>query len=328
MNPKTNTERILTGIQSSGIPHLGNLLGAIMPAIAHAKKTPQPALFFIANLHTLTSQQDPKKLLQHTQSTAAAWLACGLNTKKDLLYRQSMIPEVCELAWYLSCLTPYPMLANAHAFKTKAQNLVHINAGLFTYPVLMAADILLYQATHVPVGKDQQQHLEIARNIARSFNNTYTPILTVPQALIQEKIATIPGVDGRKMSKSYKNTVNIFATTQEITKAIMRIKTDNTPLGEPKNPDKCIVFQLFQTVASPSDTQTMRQHYLAGGYGYHHAKKELIQRILSTFSEQRQAFHHYAQSPETMHLLQASEQKARTIAQQTLRQIRATIGTA
>lgn len=320
-------QRILTGIQSTGIPHLGNLLGSIHPALALAKKNPQPAFFFIADLHTLTTQHDPQKIKHFTYATTAAWLAAGFDTQKDHLYRQSHIPQVCELTWYLTCFTPYPMLSNAHAFKDKAKQLSHVTAGLFTYPILMAADILLYHATHIPVGKDQQQHIEITRDIARTFNHQYGSLLTIPQAHIKEDVAIIPGTDGRKMSKSYHNTINIFDPEPLLAKTIMQIKTDSTPLNQPKNPDTCPLFNLFQLLATPTDTQQMRTNYLTPGYGYQAAKKELLHLILTTFSEQRKTFTHYMQAPHLLEkILQASEANVTPIAMQTLSTLRKAIG--
>ncbi len=319
--------RILTGIQSTGIPHLGNLLGAIQPAIATAKKTQQQAYFFIADLHALTTQQDPKKIKTYTYATAAAWLACGLDPNQHILYRQSHIPEVCELTWYLACFTNYTTLTKAHAFKDKAANLFKVSAGLFTYPILMAADILLYQATHIPVGKDQKQHIEIARDIAQTLNRQYGNLFTIPQAQIQEKIATIPGIDGRKMSKSYQNTINIFAPEAQLKKNIMQIVTQSTPLEAPKDPNNCPIFNLYQHIAPPNDIQTMKNHYLSGGYGYYAAKKELFTTILHRFKAERKAFDHYMQTPEKLEeILRQGEIKARVTAIKTLTSIRQKMG--
>lgn len=234
--------RILTGIQSSGVPHLGNLLGAIIPAIEISKDSNNESFFFIADLHSLTTLKDAEARKENVYSVAAAWLAFGFNTQKNIFYRQSDIPEVCELTWYLNCFTPYPMLANAHSFKDKASNLADVNAGLFDYPVLMAADILLYDAEVVPVGKDQQQHLEMTRDIAGTFNRIVGDTLVVPGAKISEEVMTVPGTDGRKMSKSYNNYINIFLPDKELRKQVMGIVTDSTPLEEPKNPNTCNVF--------------------------------------------------------------------------------------
>jgi len=322
--------RILTGIQSSGRPHLGNLLGAILPAIrltSQSNKQSEKSFFFIADLHSLTTIKNPIERVNNTRAIAAAWLACGLDTSHHLLYRQSRIPEVCELAWYLSCFTPYPMLANAHSFKDKSDRLADVNAGLFTYPVLMAADILLYDATIVPVGKDQKQHLEMTRDIALAFNRQYGEIFTLPQAFINENVMTILGTDGQKMSKSYGNTIDIFLPEKELKKQIMSIQTDSTPLESPKNPDTCLVFKMYSHLAQPSQIEEMRQKYLAGNYGYGHAKKELLEIILATFSKERKLFDFYMNDSAALEeKLVASEKKVRTIARKKLKQVRTCMG--
>jgi tryptophanyl-tRNA synthetase len=235
--------RILTGIQSTGRPHLGNLLGAILPAIELSKNPAHDSLYFIADLHSLTTVRDPALLRQNTYAVAAAWLACGFDTEKNLFYRQSDVPQVTELTWYLSCFTPYPMLANAHSFKDKSDRLSDVNAGLFTYPVLMAADILLYDAEVVPVGKDQVQHLEIARDIAQAFNSRYGETLVLPRPRVDEQVMLVPGVDGQKMSKSYGNIIDIFVPEKELLKTIKSIISDSTPLEQPKDPTKDVTFR-------------------------------------------------------------------------------------
>ncbi|MDP4679148.1 MAG: tryptophan--tRNA ligase, partial [Cyclobacteriaceae bacterium] len=233
--------RILTGIQSSGRPHLGNILGAIQPAIQLAKEQDDESLLFIADLHSFTTIKDPLLRKENTKAVAAAWLAFGLDTSKTIFYRQSMVPEVCELNWYLNCITPFPMLANAHSFKDKSNRLADVNAGLFTYPVLMASDIVLYDANIVPVGKDQKQHLEMARDIARRFNDQFGETFIIPEARIDDNLMTIPGTDGQKMSKSYGNIIDLFLPEKELKKNVMGIITDSTPLEEPKDPDTCNV---------------------------------------------------------------------------------------
>src|SRR6476469_8539358 len=285
--------RILTGIQSTGRPHLGNLLGAILPAIELSKNPANDSLYFIADLHSLTTVRDPEVLRAHTYAVAAAWLACGFDTEKNLFYRQSDVPQVTELTWYLSCFTPYPMLANAHSFKDKSDRLSDVNAGLFTYPVLMAADILLYDAEFVPVGKDQIQHLEIARDIASAFNSRYGETFVPPQARVDEQLMTIPGIDGQKMSKSYGNILDIFAPEKELLKAVRSILSDSTPLEAPKNPDTDITFKLFSLLATPAETEEMRRNYLAGGYGYGHAKTALYELIMRRFAPEREKFNFY-----------------------------------
>nr|MCU0399357.1 tryptophan--tRNA ligase [Cyclobacteriaceae bacterium] len=226
--------RILTGIQSSGRPHLGNLLGAIIPAIKLSKNPDNESFFFIADLHSLTTIKDSQVRSDNVRAVAAAWLAFGFDVEKNYLYRQSRIPEVCELAWYLNCFTPFPMLANAHSFKDKADRLSDVNAGLFTYPVLMTADIILYDANVVPVGKDQKQHLEMARDIATSFNLQYGETFVIPEARIEEHLMVIPGTDGQKMSKSYGNIIDIFLPDKQLLKQIKSIVSDSTPLEAPK----------------------------------------------------------------------------------------------
>ena len=319
--------RILTGIQSTGQPHLGNILGAMMPAIKLAKDPAHEALFFIADLHTLTTIKDPVQRQAYSYATAATWLACGLDTKEVTLFRQSQVPAVCELAWYFSCLTPYPMLANAHAFKDKAARLSDVSAGLFTYPVLMAADILLYGATVVPVGQDQRQHLEIARDIAASFNRQYGETFVLPQPQTKASVRTIPGTDGQKMSKSYHNTINPFLPERALKKTIMAIKTDSTPLDQPKDPDRCIIFGLYKVLADATQTARLRQKYLAGGYGYGHAKQALLALILEQFATERQRFQDYMQDRSALERqLAQGEAKANAIAEKTLEKVRTKLG--
>jgi tryptophanyl-tRNA synthetase len=285
--------RILTGIQSTGRPHLGNLLGAILPAIELSKNPTNDSLYFIADLHSLTTVRDPDLLRANTYAVAAAWLACGFDTEKNLFYRQSDVPQVTELTWYLSCFTPYPMLANAHSFKDKSDKLSDVNAGLFTYPVLMAADILLYDAEIVPVGKDQIQHLEIARDIASAFNARYGETLVLPEARVDAQLMTIPGTDGAKMSKSYGNIIDIFLPEKDLLKTIKTIISDSTPLEAPKSPDEDTTFKLYSLLATAEETAAMRRNYEAGGYGYGHAKKELYELILRRFAPERERFNFY-----------------------------------
>jgi tryptophanyl-tRNA synthetase len=319
--------RVLTGIQSSGRPHLGNVLGAIIPAIRLSQQDQNESFFFIADLHSLTTIRDARTRTENVRAVAAAWLAFGFDTTKNFLYRQSRIPEVCELTWYLNCFTPYPMLANAHSFKDKADRLAEVNAGLFTYPVLMAADILLYDAEVVPVGKDQKQHLEITRDIASSFNNLYGETFVVPEARIEEHVMTIPGTDGQKMSKSYGNTIDIFASEKELLKQVRSIVSDSTPLEAPKNPDKDTTFTLYALLASDDDRENMRRRYLAGNYGYGHAKQELYELILRKFEEPRKAFQFYMSHPEELEeKLREGEKKARNIAQEVLNRVRRKLG--
>lgn len=319
--------RILTGIQSSGRPHLGNLLGAIIPAIKLSKIPGNESFFFIADLHSLTTIKDAATRTQNVNAVAAAWLAFGFDIEKNLLYRQSRIPEVCELAWYLSCFTPFPMLANAHSFKDKSDKLADVNAGLFTYPVLMTADIILYDANQVPVGKDQKQHLEMARDIAASFNSQYGETFVLPEAKIEENVMTIPGTDGQKMSKSYGNTIDIFLPDKELRKQIMSIVTDSTPMEAPKNPEKDNVFAIYKLVATAEQTEALRQKYLAGNFGYGHAKQELFELIIAKYATEREAFNFYMSNlPELEKKLQHSEAKATVIAREVLNRVRVKLG--
>ncbi len=319
--------RILTGIQSTGRPHLGNLLGAILPAIELSKSSANDSLYFIADLHSLTTVRDPALLRQNTYAVAAAWLACGFDTDKNLFYRQSDVPQVTELTWYLSCFTPYPMLANAHSFKDKSDRLSDVNAGLFTYPVLMAADILLYDAEVVPVGKDQVQHLEIARDIATAFNNRYGETLVLPRPRVDEQVMIIPGIDGQKMSKSYGNTIDVFAPEKELLKTIKSIISDSTPLEEPKDHTKDVTFKLYSLLASPEQTATMRANYEAGGYGYGHAKKELYELIMQRFGEERRLFSYYLENlPELDARLAEGARKAQAYGAGVLAKVREKVG--
>lgn len=320
--------RVLTGIQSSGRPHLGNILGAIVPAIELTKKESDESFIFIADLHSLTTIKAGNERIQNTMAVAAAWLAFGLDIEKTVFYRQSMIPEVTELTWYLNCFTPFPMLANAHSFKDKADRLADVNAGLFVYPVLMAADILLYSANIVPVGKDQLQHLEMARDIASSFNHKMdADIFTLPEARISEEVMIIPGTDGHKMSKSRNNFIDIFLPEKELKKNVNSIITDSTPLEEPKDPDTCNVFKLFALVANESQTAELRNKYLEGNFGYGHAKKEFLDLILSKYSEERKAFNYYMENTaELEQKLAQGEARAKEASREILQKVRKALG--
>jgi tryptophanyl-tRNA synthetase len=319
--------RILTGIQSSGRPHLGNLLGAIIPAIQLSKQAGNESLFFIADLHSLTSIKNAQQRIDNVNAVAAAWLAFGFDLEHNLLYRQSRIPEVCELTWYLSCFTPFPMLANAHSFKDKSDRLSDVNAGLFTYPVLMTADIILYDGKYVPVGKDQKQHLEMARDIATAFNSIYGDTFVVPEAKIAEEVMTVPGTDGQKMSKSYGNIIDIFLPDKELRKQVMSIITDSTPMEAPKNPQSDNVFAIYKSLATTEQSEALRQKYIAGNFGYGHAKQELFELILSKFEKEREAFTFYMSNlPELENKLRQSESKAREIAREVLGRVRSKLG--
>ena len=319
--------RILTGIQSSGRPHLGNLLGAIIPAIKLSQQTGNESFFFIADLHSLTTIKDANVRKENVQAVAAAWLAFGFDIERNVLYRQSHIPEVCELTWYLDCFTPFPMLANAHSFKDKSDRLADVNAGLFTYPVLMTADIILYNAHFVPVGKDQRQHVEMARDIASTFNNLYGETFIVPEVRIEEEVMTIPGTDGEKMSKSYGNFIDIFLPDKELRKQVMSIVTDSTPIEAPKNPDSDKVIAIYQLMATPDQTALMKKKYREGNYGYGHAKQELFELIVSKFAKEREAFNFYMSHPEELEkkLLQG-EGRARVVAHEVIEKVRKKLG--
>jgi tryptophanyl-tRNA synthetase len=319
--------RILTGIQSSGRPHLGNLLGAIIPAIKLSEQRGNESFFFIADLHSLTSIKDATTRKENTRAVTAAWLAFGFDSDKNVLYRQSQIPEVCELTWYLNCFTPFPMLANAHSFKDKSDRLSDVNAGLFIYPVLMTADIILYDANYVPVGKDQRQHLEMARDIASTFNTHYGETFVVPEAKIEEQVMTVPGTDGQKMSKSYNNFIDIFLPDKELLKQIKTIVTDSTPIDQPKNPDTDNVFSIYKLIASHEQTESLKAKYLGGNYGYGHAKQELYELIIQKYANERKAFNFYMSNPQELeNKLVAGEERARVIALDVLNRVRAKLG--
>lgn len=319
--------RILTGVQSTGTPHLGNLLGAVLPAIAMAEEAENESFLFIADLHSLTQIKDGATLRQHTFNTAAAWLACGLDTDKTVFYKQSDVSEVTELAWYLNCFYPYQRLTLAHSFKDKADRLQDVNAGLFSYPMLMAADILLYDADIVPVGKDQLQHLEMTRDVGARFNHQQGETFILPQAKIQEATQYVPGTDGEKMSKSKNNIIDVFLAEKKLRKQIMGIKTDSTPLEDPKDPENCNVFAIYSLLANPNQTEALKQQYLAGGMGYGHAKQALFELILETFEEPRKRYDYYQANPaEVTIALTKGAKKAREIAHEVLLRVRNKIG--
>lgn len=319
--------RILTGVQSTGTPHLGNLLGAVLPAIAMADQPENESFLFIADLHSLTQIKDGAVLREHTFNTAAAWLACGLDTDKTVFYKQSDVSQVTELNWYLSCFFPYQRLTLAHSFKDKADHLADVNAGLFSYPMLMAADILLYDAEIVPVGKDQLQHLEITRYVAARFNNQQGETFVLPKAQIQEDTQIIPGTNGQKMSKSKNNTINVFLPEKKLRKQIMGIQTDSTPVEDSKDPDNCNVFALYSLLATEAQILDLREQYLAGGMGYGLAKQLLFELILDTFDEARTKFEYYQKNPAEVSIaLAKGAQKAQKIATEVLMRVRTKIG--
>lgn len=319
--------RILTGIQSTGTPHLGNILGAILPAIRLAQDPINESFLFIADMHSLTQIKDGSTLKQNTYATAATWLAFGLDPEKSVFYRQSDVPEVTELTWYLLCQYPYQRLTLAHSFKDKADRLDDVNGGLFTYPILMAADILLYDAEIVPVGKDQKQHIEMARDVANRFNLNYGETFVLPEEKIQEETMLIPGTDGEKMSKSRNNFIDIFLPEKQLRKQIMSIVSDSTPLEEPKNPDTCHTFALFKLLADQRQIDQMRDQYIKGNYGYGHAKHALFELILEKFSAQRARFDHLmANQNEIDAALEIGAKKARVVAKDVLQRTRQKVG--
>ena len=319
--------RILTGIQSTGTPHLGNILGAILPAIRLAQNPSNESFLFIADMHSLTQIKDGSTLRNNTYATAATWLAFGLNPAQTVFYLQSDIPEVTELAWYLLCQYPFQRLTLAHSFKDKADRLDDVNGGLFTYPILMAADILLYDAEIVPVGKDQKQHIEMARDVANRFNLTYGDTFVLPEEQIQPDTMLIPGTDGEKMSKSRNNYIDIFLSEKQLRKQVMSIVSDSTPLEEPKNPDTCHTFALYKLLANESQVEQMRASYIGGNYGYGHAKQALFELILEKFSTERARFDHLMAHPEEIAAaLEIGAKKARVVAQEVLQRARQKVG--
>ena len=320
--------RILTGIQSTGTTHLGNLLGAIIPAINLSKEDDNESFLFIADLHALTQVKDAELLKENTYKTAAAWLACGLDPEKTIFYRQSDIPEVTELMWHLLCFYPYKRLRLAHSFKDKADRLDDVNGGLFTYPMLMAADILLYDAEVVPVGKDQKQHIEMTRDVATKFNLQHGDTFIIPEDAIAEDTKLIPGTDGHKMSKSRNNLIDIFLPDKKLRKQIMSIVSNSEALEDPKDPDSCNIFSLFSIIATPDAVAVMRNNYENGGYGYGHAKQALYELILEKFEKERTHFQYLMHNQkEIEEALAVGAKKARKVAQDVIQRVRTKSGT-
>lgn len=319
--------RVLTGVQATGTPHLGNILGAIDPAIQLANSSDDKSFIFIADLHALTQIKDAETLKQNAYEVAATWLSLGLDTSKAVFYRQSDVPQCSELMWYLLNYFPFQRLTLAHSFKDKQAYLADINAGLFTYPILMAADILLYDAEIVPVGKDQLQHLEITRDVAARFNNQMGETFVLPQAKISEEVMIVPGIDGEKMSKSRNNFINIFLPEKQLKKQVMAIQTDSTPLEDPKNPDTDNVFALYKLVASPEQVEEMHQNYLKGGYGYGHAKTALFEVLLDKYAAAREKFHYLLENKtELDQELKLGAEKAAEVANDVLKRVRTKLG--
>ena len=319
--------RILTGVQSTGIPHLGNILGAILPAIQMTNVPSNDSFLFIADMHSLTQIKDGSVLRENTYSVAATWLACGLNTERTVFYRQSDVPETAELSWYLSCFFPYQRLTLAHSFKDKADRLEDVNAGLFTYPMLMAADILLYDAELVPVGKDQLQHIEMTRDVASRFNHQMGETFVLPEARIQEETMYVPGTDGQKMSKSRDNYINIFLPEKQLRKQVMGIVTDSKDLEDSKDPETCNVYALYALLATEGERNEMREKYIAGGFGYGHAKQALFELIMSRFEKERSTYEHLMSNTALIDsALEKGAEKARTVAQSVIHRARLKLG--
>ncbi len=320
--------RVLTGIQSTGTPHLGNLLGAIIPAIRMANNDKNDAFLFIADLHSLTQIKEGETLRENTYQVAATWLAFGLNPEETVFYRQSDVPEVTELTWYLMCHFPYTRLTLAHSFKDKSDRLKDVNSGLFTYPMLMAADILLYDANQVPVGKDQMQHLEMTRDVAGKVNKSVgKEILVIPEAKIEKDTKLVPGTDGEKMSKSRENTINIFLSDKKLRKQIMKIETDSIPMEEPKDPESCNVFALYKLIGTESEVEALSNKYKAGNFGYGHAKQELYELIIHKFQKQREKFNYFMENKDELDtILGEGAKRAREVAHKTLYRVRRELG--
>ncbi len=323
----------LTGIKPTGNPHIGNYFGMYKPAIALTEK--YLGLYFVADLHALTTTPDRKDLQHLIYEVAAGWLALGLDPDNSVFFRQSDVPEIPECAWMLSCLTSKGLMNRAHAYKAAVDKNLEaehdpddgINMGLFNYPVLMAADILLYGSDVVPVGPDQKQHIEITRDIAENFNRTYGKTLKLPDGLYTKDLVDVPGIDGRKMSKSYGNTIPIFADDKTMRKQVMRIVTDSRTPEEPKNPDGDNLFQIFQLFATPERTEEVRQQYLAGGLGYGTLKQELAETVLAYFGDARQKFSNYMQDTAALDaILARGAVKARDIAIPVLKRMRKAVG--
>jgi len=320
-------KRILSGIQPSGAFHIGNYFGMMKKMIEYQD---QSELFcFIANYHAMTSLTEGPALSRGTFEAAAAFLALGIDPNRCTFWVQSDLPEVQELTWVLSTLTPMGLLERCHSYKDKTARGIAANHGLFAYPVLMAADILLFQSDVVPVGKDQKQHLEVARDIAIKFNNTFGHTFVVPDAEIDDEVAVVPGTDGQKMSKSYGNAIYIFTDRPTLKKAVMSVVTDATPVEAPKDPDKCNLYALAKLFLAPGDRQALRQRYTGGGLKYSDVKKELIELVWNYFAPHRERWDHYLANPrEVLDVLQAGAEKARAAAAPTLADVRRRVGLA
>jgi len=318
-------KRVLSGIQPSGTIHIGNYFGAIKQFID--LQTENECFIFIANYHALTTIKDPHLLKSYTNDVALNYLASGLDPNKVAIFRQSDVPEVCELSWILSTITPMGLLERCHSYKDKIAKGISPDHGLFAYPVLMAADILIYNSDIVPVGKDQIQHVEVARDIAIKFNNLYGEVLKVPDLMINKTTAVVPGIDGQKMSKSYDNYISQFWDDSQLKKSISRIVTDSKPLEDPKDPDSCNVFAIYSLIATPEEIAEMRNKYTSGNYGYGHAKKELLEKIKDFFAESRERYNELKTDPDYIEsVLLNGASIASKQAKQTLNAVRSVVG--
>lgn len=322
-----NKKRALSGIKPTGDIHLGNYFGAFREFLALQNDQNIENLYFIADYHALNEIPDPKLLRERTINIFKAFIALGLDPEKSIIFVQSDVPEHTELCWLLSGVTPMGLLERSHAYKDAIAKQKIVNIGLFNYPLLQAADILIYDADLVPIGADQKQHVEIARDIAEKFNREYSDIFTIPEPLIQDSVAIVLGTDGQKMSKSKNNTIPIFSSEKEIKKSIMNITTDSTPLENPKDPNNCTIFLLYKMFASPTQIEKMKQNYLNGGYGYGHAKTELFEIIMQHFEPARKKMLELNSFPdEVFDLMKTGAEKARTIAQSKISKVKKIMG--
>jgi tryptophanyl-tRNA synthetase len=323
--PGTSPVRVLTGIKPTALPHLGNLLGMIEPALRLQAKS--EAFYFIADYHALTTLHDRERVRAHTLEVAATWLALGLDPARTTLWVQSDVPEVLELTWMLGCVTGLGLIERAHAYKAALQEGREISFGTFAYPVLMAADILAFDTRLVPVGKDQQQHIEMARDMAAAFNSRFGDVLVMPEGAISEQVGTIPGLDGRKMSKSYDNTIEVFLPAKNLRKKIMAIRTDSTPVEDPKDPDQDTVFSLFRAFATPEEQAELAARYRAGGMGYGHAKQALFEVADRRLGPARERYEELVAHPERVEeVLVEGAARASRIARETVRRVRDAVG--
>ena len=319
--------RILTGIQPSGILHIGNYFGAMKASIELQNQNPGDTYLFIADLHSLTVNPKPEDLRMRIRRLALDYLACGLDPEKTAFFRQSDIQGVCELPWILNTITGLGLLERAHSYKDKIAKGFIPNNGLFSYPVLMAADILLYKSNAVPVGKDQKQHLEITRDIAIKFNQMYREVFVIPEPIISESVAVIPGTDGQKMSKSYNNTIELFGNEKAIRKKIMSIPTDSTPMEDPKDPDKCNIFALFKLFSNEQQVADLAAKYRAGNFGYGHAKQALFEAYMDYFAPMRRRREELEKEPGYIdEVLRKGAEKANAVAAQTMDEVYRAVG--